>query len=105
MYRSSYNVCKPLKAGMVVKQLGEVIRVTCEVNAGKNNAEFIYDDIFIKIKPKSIKTKKSSIQWWNVLLLGIGTMSRARAYKAMPQTVNFIQHNKWLDYKGYHKVT
>lgn len=42
---------------------------------------------------------------WNVLVLGLDTVSRARIYSSMPKTVKYMLQNNWLDYRGYQKVT
>ncbi|XP_049883057.1 uncharacterized protein LOC126378720 [Pectinophora gossypiella] len=37
-------------------------------------------------------------------MLGIDTMSRARAYNSLPKTVKYLQSYDWLDFRAYSKV-
>lgn len=54
---------------------------------------------------KKTQPIKSTKEKWNVLVLGMDTMSRARFYSDMPQLAKYIQNHGWLDYRGYNKVT
>lgn len=80
----------------------EVITVTCKVHGSKQNT--VYEDAYIIVKKKTKKTDFNKNKSWNVLLLGMDTMSRARVVSTMPKTVHYLQKHEWLDYRGYHKV-
>lgn len=83
----------------------EIIQVTCIT---KQHNE-IYNDAFIsvrKLRPNKIPPKAGlNNTAWNVLLLGIHAMSRARLFGTMPETHKYLLDHKWLDYRGYTKVT
>lgn len=82
-----------------------MVTVTC-VSQSKNSGIF-YEDAYIVLKKRPSnqgKIKEDNNKKWNVLLLGMDTMSRARIFSAMPRTVKYLQKHGWLDYKGYQKV-
>lgn len=80
----------------------EVIIVTCSLF---NKKIIIYEDAYAILKKISINNnERNEKATWNVLILGMDTMSRARIYASMPKTVAYFQQNDWLDYKGYQKV-
>lgn len=75
----------------------EIVTVTC-------SSKPVYDDVYVFIK----KVKRAGFRkphFWNVLIIGMDTMSRARVFHSMPKTVQYLQQHKWLDFKGYHKVS
>lgn len=79
----------------------EIITVTC---TGAKRS-IIYKDAYAilkKIKRNDVKKNEKS---WNVIILGMDTMSRARAYNSMPKTTDYMLKHDWLDYRGYQKVT
>lgn len=41
---------------------------------------------------------------YNILMLGIDSMSLPRLGQTMKRTINFFRDNFWLAYRGYHKV-
>ncbi|XP_068629696.1 uncharacterized protein [Battus philenor] len=100
----TYSKCNDFKTGTISKLEEEVITVVCSVSGKKQTV--IYEDAYFIIKKintfKNVSTDKELP--WNVLLVGIDTMSRGRVHKSMPKTVAYLQENKWLDFRGYHKV-
>lgn len=63
-----------------------------------------YKDYYAIVR-KNLKAKKAkSKDSYNVLLLGIDTMSRKRFFNSMKKTAEFLKKNDWLDFRGYTKV-
>ncbi|KAI5639350.1 hypothetical protein NE865_08210 [Phthorimaea operculella] len=103
---------KPFEDGHKVIQEEEVIAVSCDVFSPKNKKISTYSDAYLIIKKKPTDLLKIPIrdnvvlvkENWNVVIVGMDTMSRARAYHSLPKTVRYLQNNGWLDYRGYQKV-
>lgn len=101
----SYTACTPFKNGSKTELLQEVIIVKC-VSPSNLKSNVVYKDAYIIVKKQTTnkENNKEKKQNWNVLLLGMDTMSRARVFSTMPKTVKYMQKRDWLDYKGYQKV-
>lgn len=101
----SYTPCKHFINGSKAELLQEVLIVTC-VHPSKKKNKVIYNDAYVVLKKQITNNEISDEinQKWNVLLVGMDTMSRARVFSTMPKTVKYLQEHDWLDYKGYHKV-
>ncbi|XP_059054367.1 uncharacterized protein LOC131848496 [Achroia grisella] len=100
----TYTSCVTFNNGTTIKLNEEVITVTCGVSPDKK-FKVIYEDAYMLIKKKnSSNHEENNNKSWNVLLLGMDTMSRARAYYNLPFTMEYFQRQDWLDYRGYHKV-
>lgn len=58
--------------------------------------------------PKKVDTtklpKNDCKDKYNILMLGIDTMSLPRLAQTMKRTINFFRDNFWLAFRGYHKV-
>lgn len=102
--RITYSPCILFSDGTITTLKEEVITVTCGLKPDKK-VKNIYEDAYMMIKKKKNTNEGNSNEnAWNVLLLGMDTMSRARAYYNMPFTMRYFQKLGWLDYRGYHKV-
>ncbi|CAH2074273.1 unnamed protein product, partial [Iphiclides podalirius] len=101
----TFSSCKPFKNGTIVELEQEVIKVSCSINSAKT-WHVIYEDAYIVIKNIYILGNENvnSKNFWNVMVVGMDTMSRARVYDTMPHTVKYLQNHKWLDFRGYQKV-
>ncbi|KAG7306986.1 hypothetical protein JYU34_007109 [Plutella xylostella] len=93
--------CIEFQNGTTTNLDHEIISVTC--SSKKNAKKVIYDDIYMLVK----KANASSMpgrgkKKWNVLVLGMDTMSRARLRDALPRAAARLR--AWLDYRAYHKV-
>ncbi|PZC82792.1 hypothetical protein B5X24_HaOG209577 [Helicoverpa armigera] len=96
----SYTKCKEFKNGTIIMIDQEVITVTCY-----DKKHFVmYTDAYIVVKINYSSPKTDITKSWNVLMIGIDSMSRTRFFDTMPRTSAFIKKEKWLDYKGYHMV-
>jgi hypothetical protein len=97
-----YSPCKSFTNGTTVTLEKEIVKVTCHVTLQK--PKIIYEDTYIILKKMKNEIIKSTEDNWNVLIIGMDTMSRGRARSGMHKAINFLNSRKWLDYKGYQKV-
>lgn len=90
----------------------DFIKITCYGTLNQNIQLVIYDDVYGFCKKLNIteenvnktkRTKNKKIKF-NVLLLGMDSMSFPRVAMTMPRTIKFMKENFWLWYRGYHKV-
>ncbi|XP_049884441.1 uncharacterized protein LOC126379668 [Pectinophora gossypiella] len=97
----SYTKCTVFDDGYVVSLETEALVVNC-IQQSNGKTTFTYEDSYLIFKmverPKIVEKK------WNVLVFGLDTMSRARAYYSLPKTVELLAEEDWLDYHGYNKV-
>lgn len=101
-----YSSCKSFKNETIVDLEEEVIKVSCSVHSGKKD-RVIYEDAYVIIKKLNIPRyeRVNNNMPWNMMLVGMDTMSRARVYDTMPHTVKYLRNNNWLDFRGYQKVS
>ncbi|KAI5636289.1 hypothetical protein NE865_10955 [Phthorimaea operculella] len=110
-----YSNKKTFQNGDIIKLEEEVILVTCDLFSSKHKKIFSYSDAYLILKKKVGSDFKPDNDFddrisyeendsWNVLIVGMDTMSRGRAYHSIPKTVKYLKVNDWLDYRGYHKV-
>lgn len=98
-----YSQCEYFTNGTEAPLEHEVIVVTCFLV--KTKKKVIYEDAYAIIKKIKVLNQDEKEKSWNILILGMDTMSRARIYKSMPKTAAYLSQNNWLDYRGYQKVT
>lgn len=55
-------------------------------------------------KVNTTKLQNNCKDKYNILMLGIDSMSLPRLGQTMKRTINFFRDNFWLAYRGYHKV-
>ncbi|XP_072943555.1 uncharacterized protein [Epargyreus clarus] len=96
-----YSTCILFQNGSRVELEQEIVTVSC--HSKQTN---IYEDAYIILKKHvtSINEKNTKSNPWNVLILGMDTMSRARLFSSMPQTAQYLREHNWLDFRGYQKV-
>lgn len=99
-----YDGCIDFENSVEVKD--EYIKVTC-----RNSKRTVYNQYFIftptksftivREKPFNISTYRSK---YNVIIMGIGSMSRQRFQRTMPNTVKLLKKYKAVELKGYNTV-
>ncbi|XP_026742818.1 uncharacterized protein LOC113504621 isoform X2 [Trichoplusia ni] len=94
-----YTNCSNFKNGTSVEFLEEIVTVTCRTGQSK----IAYKDAYIILKKRNID-KNAKAPKWNILMLGLDTMSRVRFYDTLPITAKYFRKYRWLDYRGYQKV-
>ncbi|KAI8435164.1 hypothetical protein MSG28_003534 [Choristoneura fumiferana] len=104
----NYSQCTNFDTGTTVKLKEEVIVVSCASIPYKKikSRNILYEDAYIILKKIKMGTSSGAAgpKNWNVLILGMDTMSRARFLSSMPKTASYFNQNGWLDYRGYQKV-
>lgn len=100
----SYTQCMNFNTGTSVKLKEEVVVVSCAPKMKREN--IFYEDAYIVLKKHKMGTSSGAAKpkKWNVLILGMDTMSRARFLNSMPKTASYFNQNGWLEYRAYQKV-
>lgn len=65
----------------------------------------MYDDVYAKIKKVNTSKGNDDKPHWNVLMIGMDSMSRVRAYHELPRTVEYLNEENWMDFKAYNKAS
>lgn len=102
----------PFEDGTVTFLEEEELTVSCVQKSNKKTV-FTYEDAYLLLKKQYTEHLQQQLKEdavvmkdnWNILIVGMDTMSRARAHHSIPNTVHYLREHGWLDYRGYHKVT
>lgn len=97
----------PMQSSDVFKLEDDFINVQCFEIDVRNNSRIIYDDVYSFIKRKKSRnvTKSVVTTKYNILILGLDSMSLRRLEQTMTSTAEYLKENHWLNFKGFHKVT
>lgn len=100
--RVKYEKCVNFTQAVKVKH--EFVRVTCD-NLKKVYSQFF---LFAPKKPFSVHNNKKEIPKnktaYNILVLGIDSVSRLNFYRTMPKTIKYLKSKGAIDLAGYNKV-
>ncbi|XP_038215752.1 uncharacterized protein LOC119835156 [Zerene cesonia] len=97
-----YTNCESFQNGIQIQLKEEMIAINCAIF--KPHKEIIYRDVYILVKKRNITKSNKSNNPWNVMVLGMDTMSRGRFISSMPTTAKYLQTHHWLDFRGFQKV-
>lgn len=92
---------------MTINLETEFINVMCFQNETiYPKYRILYDDMYAFTKKVNITNlpKRKCKDKYNILMIGIDSMSLPRLGQTMKRTINFFRDNFWLAYRGYHKV-
>lgn len=81
----------------------EIITVTCKSIENSTN-QYIYEDAYIQMRKLKGEERNNDSNSWNVLLMGMDSMSRGRATQSMPKLVKYFKENDWLDFRAFQRV-
>ncbi|XP_050666531.1 uncharacterized protein LOC126966489 [Leptidea sinapis] len=102
----SFTSCEKFEDGHTFKLESDFINVRCNSYNNENETLVIYDDVYAFTK----KVKKTKAYYenceskYNVLMLGMDSMSLSRVVQTMSRTVSFLKNNYWLGFRGFHKI-
>ncbi|CAH0406593.1 unnamed protein product [Chilo suppressalis] len=100
-----YTTCKRVENGEKFQLETEFVNVKCFEYNRHNVTHIVYSDVYVFIKKISIPNYQiNKRKKYNVLMIGMDSMSLSRTVQAMSQTVNFFKENSWLGFRGYHKI-
>ncbi|XP_041977487.1 uncharacterized protein LOC121731878 [Aricia agestis] len=99
-----YTTCQYFNNGTKSSLQEEIITVTCVQTVGKKSIKIYEDSYMLVKKDKEEEKRETHNKRWNILIVGMDSMSRARMYSNMPKTVRYFNEQKWLDYRGYQKI-
>ncbi|XP_034840783.2 uncharacterized protein [Maniola hyperantus] len=99
-----FSKCKKVRDKETIVLEQDFINVQCFENGANNRSHLIYDDKYAFCKRINIRNVTRCGKKYNVLLLGMDSMSLPRFVQTMPRTAKFLNGQFWPSYKGYHKV-
>ncbi|XP_049867210.1 uncharacterized protein LOC126367636 [Pectinophora gossypiella] len=103
-----YTPCHKLKDLQVFTIESDFVNVKCsQKDRLKKTSHVIYDDVypFVKmVSPNEQSGEEGKRKRFNVLMIGMDSMSLARFSAVMSRTVKFFEENYWLAYRGFHKI-
>lgn len=92
-----YGDCKEFSS--VIKVEHEFIRIECYYLDDK-----IYDDYFLFGSNETVIPTSDDEESYNILILGIESMSRLNFHRTMPLTANFVKERGMVELLGYNKL-
>lgn len=103
-----FSNCTNFQDEAFITLQSDFLNIICTGYDSNNKSRIFYDDMYAFTKKKNTtkKIKKYSrckIKY-NVLMLGMDSMSLPRAVKTMPRTTAYLKNENWLGFRGYHKV-
>ncbi|XP_063529368.1 uncharacterized protein LOC134740717 [Cydia strobilella] len=106
--RVKYHEC--IEFFDVIEALDEFVRVSCYDNMGEKDS-LIFEDFFIYAPKKVlISDNVNNVQFtqnqsaYNVIVLGIDSVSRLNFYRTMPRTLEFLRNKGAIELFGYNKI-
>ncbi|CAH2086660.1 unnamed protein product [Euphydryas editha] len=103
-----FTECKELKDGQIFVLESDFINVQCSEMNAYNKSHLIYQDIYAfckKVNTTNVSNRMVKLKAkYNVLILGMDSMSLSRFVQTMTRTVTFLKNNFWPGFRGYHKV-
>ncbi|XP_045519870.1 uncharacterized protein LOC123711362 [Pieris brassicae] len=99
-----YSSCNKCENGDTFMLQSDFVNVQCFGYDSQNESHVIYDDVYAFCKKKKPQKKRKCETRFNILMIGMDSMSLPRFAQTMTETLNFMKSNFWLSYRGYHKV-
>ncbi|XP_039747287.1 uncharacterized protein LOC120624680 [Pararge aegeria] len=99
-----FSKCKNLQHKETIVLEQDFINVQCFENTARNQTHRIYDDVYAFCKRIKLRNETRCGTKYNVLLLGMDSMSLSRFAQTMSKTAKFVDSKFWPNYRGYHKV-
>lgn len=105
-----FTNCKELRNEEIIFLKNDFINIQCFQNVN-NRSYLIYEDVYAFCKKKNstykhniTKDKTKHKPKYNILIVGMDSMSLSRFVQTMTRTVTFLKNNFWPGFRGYHKV-
>ncbi|KAM3963411.1 uncharacterized protein ACR2FA_002347 [Aphomia sociella] len=100
-----YTKCKRFEDGVTILLETDFINVKCFEYDKQNITRIIYNDVYgFTKKINFTKPVINCKEKYNVLMLGMDSMSLSRFTQTLRRTVNFLKDNYWPGFRGFHKV-
>ncbi|XP_061383554.1 uncharacterized protein LOC116767454 [Danaus plexippus] len=101
-----YTSCKTLRNKEKFRLENDFINVQCFDYDTHNKSYLIYEDNYIFCKRITLPDAKKNVNQdkYNVLMIGMDSMSLPRFAQTMTRTINFFKSRNWQSYRGYNKV-
>ncbi|XP_023950355.1 uncharacterized protein LOC112054717 isoform X2 [Bicyclus anynana] len=99
-----FSKCTKIHDRETINLEQDFINVQCFENSNYNQTHRIYDDVYAFCKKIKVKNATTCGKQYNVLLIGMDSMSLSRFVQTMTRTAKFVYDKFWPNYRGYHKV-
>ncbi|KAJ0180409.1 hypothetical protein K1T71_003813 [Dendrolimus kikuchii] len=101
-----YTECVKFQDGSIIELQSDYIKVKCYEYEKLNKSREIYDDVYAFTRRiNMVKTNFNNCSnRFNVLMIGMDSLSVSKMQQTMTKTVKFFKENFWLSYRAYHKV-
>ncbi|XP_063620155.1 uncharacterized protein LOC134792763 [Cydia splendana] len=101
----NFTLCVEFSSGATIFLQTDFINVRCVEYDVRNKTHPVYDDVFAFAKKmNTTHNQQSCNNSYNVLILGMDSMSLPRIVQTMPRTTDYLHKNFWFCFRGYHKV-
>lgn len=101
-----YGPWQQFRNGTTVYLKSDFIKVRCYPTANRAYYNIpTYDDSYAIVNKVKTKKRAAKKRHWNVLMIGLDTLSRSRAFHDLPMTTDYFMKEGWLDFKGYNKAS
>ncbi|XP_022821063.1 uncharacterized protein LOC111352685 [Spodoptera litura] len=101
--RAIYNDCKFFSNNIQVKH--EFVRVTCDYdNKTIYKQYFLFAQKKDEHKKEQNSTNKNESEYYNVIIMGMDSISRLNFYRTMPNTLAYLKDKGAIELLGYNKV-
>ncbi|KAJ8725524.1 hypothetical protein PYW08_003707 [Mythimna loreyi] len=100
-----FSNCTDFQDESKITLQSDFINVICSEFDENNASNIIYEDMYAFNKKIKMKSEKNSCKIkYNVLILGMESMSLPRFLNTMPRTVAHFSDDSWLGFQGYNKI-
>ncbi|XP_077298601.1 uncharacterized protein LOC143919899 isoform X1 [Arctopsyche grandis] len=104
------STCIEFNSSTILLDTEEFVVTKCIIKNRKLSKE-IFEDAHTNVQVvKELSQRSKALSQnltnnpWNILIIGIDTLSRINLARAMPKTHNFLTKNSWIDFQGYNKI-
>nr|XP_018913161.1 PREDICTED: uncharacterized protein LOC109041306 isoform X1 [Bemisia tabaci] len=107
-YKKMKKTCTKFQSNTTLSYQPEMVQIDCTVESRKKRKS-IYQDVHStatkrqKLSHKATPRNQSQ-DAFNVLVVGIDSVSYANFQRQMPATLQLLRNTSWIEYKGYNKV-
>lgn len=104
----SIGKCENFKTNVTFSGTEQFIKVKCDPKKNKKNTKgYTGFHAFVrktKTAKKKIDANDNDGKRVSVMIIGIDSISRLNLIRTMPRTVDYLDKNGWINFKGYNKI-
>ncbi|XP_075970075.1 uncharacterized protein LOC142972671 [Anticarsia gemmatalis] len=104
--RIAFSNCTKFEDNSKITLQTDFINVQCFEYTDKNGTYTIYDDMFAFTKKMNVSENEEvkCPSRYNVLMIGLDSMSLSRVVQSLPRTMDHFRNDYWISNRGYHKI-